>query len=496
MIPLVRPWKQRPTELVCINWDCPTARGLVRLLVPSGVNLLDLVTGQFATRVGSAFALEGTPDGLAVRTTGIGAYWTVPVRSEARDALSIGWIGKLYAGEERLVMRDSQPSGGTIVHWSNSGWDARVGGTDYTAAGTFATSTPYAAMLTASTTAVQQYVRGQGRVINGGVPGATNLQSPWQIHYNPPGLANTLASTVLLPIWDRALGENEVLSWLADPWQLLEPQRIWVPVSAGGGTNASVTLTGCSAASAAGTTVALGSATAALSGASSAASAGTVTASAGSSASITLSGASSASAAGAVAASAGASVTVVGSAASSAAGALTATAGGNAVATLTGASATSTAGSLTAGGSAGISLAGVGAAGAAGAVTATAGGAASVTLTGASASAAAGILAGFGGAQITLTGASASGAAGSASASAGSGSGTGATAAEIWSYTLSSGLTAEATLVAIHTMLSELHLIHGLTAGSPLSVTAASRAAGAVSQAVAEAAGTVTVTRQ
>ena len=77
-----------------------------------------------------------------------------------------------------------------------------------------------------------------------------------------------------------------------------------------------------------------------------------------------------------------------------------------------------------------------------------------------------------------------------------SGSGTGATAAEIWSYTLSNGLTAEATLVAVHTMLSELHLIPGLTAGSPLSVTAASRAAGAVSQAVAEAAGTVTVTRQ
>ena len=288
--------------------------------------------------------------------------------------------------------------------------------------------------------------------------------------------------------------EGEARQYLDNPWSIFEPQRIWVPVSAGGGINASVTLTGCSAASAAGTTVALGSATVTLSGASSASAAGSLLATAGATA--VLSGTSSASAAGAVAASAGASVTVVGSAASSAAGALTATAGGNAVATLTGASATSTAGSLTAGGSAGISLAGVGAAGAAGAVTATAGGAASVTLTGASASAAAGILAGFGGAQITLTGASASGAAGSASASAGSGSGTGATAAEIWSYTLSSGLTAEATLVAIHTMLSELHLIHGLTAGSPLSVTVASRAAGAVSQAVAEAAGTVTVTRQ
>lgn len=36
------------------------------------------------------------------------------------------------------------------------------------------------------------------------------------------------------------------------------------------------------------------------------------------------------------------------------------------------------------------------------------------------------------------------------------GSGTGATAAEIWSYTLSNGLTAEATLVAIHAMLEAL----------------------------------------
>lgn len=76
------------------------------------------------------------------------------------------------------------------------------------------------------------------------------------------------------------------------------------------------------------------------------------------------------------------------------------------------------------------------------------------------------------------------------------GSGTGASAADIWGYTLSNGLTAEQTVVAIHELLSELHLIHGLTLGSPLSVTAAARTAGAVSQAVAEAAGTVTVTRQ
>jgi hypothetical protein len=71
----------------------------------------------------------------------------------------------------------------------------------------------------------------------------------------------------------------------------------------------------------------------------------------------------------------------------------------------------------------------------------------------------------------------------------------GASAAQIWAYTLSNGLSAGATLVAVHAMLSELHLIHGLTLGSPLAVTDATRTAGAVAQTISEAAGVVTVAR-
>lgn len=71
-----------------------------------------------------------------------------------------------------------------------------------------------------------------------------------------------------------------------------------------------------------------------------------------------------------------------------------------------------------------------------------------------------------------------------------------ASAAEVWGYTLSNGLTAEQNMVAIHAFLSDLHLIHGLTLGSPLSVSQTARAAGAVSQAVAQVGDTVTVTRQ
>lgn len=44
-------------------------------------------------------------------------------------------------------------------------------------------------------------------------------------------------------------------------------------------------------------------------------------------------------------------------------------------------------------------------------------------------------------------------------------------------------------------LLAELHVIHGLLSGQPLSVNAASRSAGAISQTITEVAGTTTVTR-
>ena len=71
----------------------------------------------------------------------------------------------------------------------------------------------------------------------------------------------------------------------------------------------------------------------------------------------------------------------------------------------------------------------------------------------------------------------------------------GASAAEIWSYMLSNGLTAGQNLVLAVQLLNDLHLIHGLNAGSPLSVAAATRTAGAITQSIVEAAGVVTVTR-
>lgn len=101
-----------------------------------------------------------------------------------------------------------------------------------------------------------------------------------------------------------------------------------------------------------------------------------------------------------------------------------------------------------------------------------------------------------GGVYLGLSIAATVGAAVAAGHTAGVADGSAASAADVWDYVLPNGMPAGQVVAEIHTMLSELHLIHGLTLGSPLSVDATSRIAGAVSQVLGESGGTVTVTRQ
>jgi hypothetical protein len=111
--------------------------------------------------------------------------------------------------------------------------------------------------------------------------------------------------------------------------------------------------------------------------------------------------------------------------------------------------------------------------------------------------AAAGATGAFSGEAWTLgtTSLDATGGSGTFAGSASVPSGT-ADAADVWNYVLSNGKSAEQTAVEIHAMLLDLHRIHGLELGSPLTVTETSRQAGAVLQAISEAAGAVVVTRQ
>jgi len=68
--------------------------------------------------------------------------------------------------------------------------------------------------------------------------------------------------------------------------------------------------------------------------------------------------------------------------------------------------------------------------------------------------------------------------------------------AEIWQHVLPNGKTAQATLLEMHAMVSELYKIHGLLPGAPLVVTQTQRTAGDIEQTVTQVdEGTVQVER-
>lgn len=71
-----------------------------------------------------------------------------------------------------------------------------------------------------------------------------------------------------------------------------------------------------------------------------------------------------------------------------------------------------------------------------------------------------------------------------------------ATAADVWGYVLGNGQTAEETLLQLQLQVLDLYRIHGLKLGEPLAVSTTQRTAGPITQAIAEASGTTTVTRQ
>ena len=496
LLPYSRPWTQQPQEGAAVNWGHPLARGLAAASIAGGT------PGDITPYTNAnGYSLEAGAQGLYGRLTSASTqYWYSTdaariVTTHPLTALAIVRPATVHAGAVLTVYNSTSQYHELMV--GSTGqlqlWSTAVG--------------------TSSASAASAYVAGEEFVVAGrvssdtsrdvwknGIRLASNTTSraPTAATANRWGLFNGTTERfnggmALRLLWGRALSDAEMGSIGVDPWQLFEPQRIWVPVSAAGG--GAITIDGnLGNATAAGTAGQVGVAI-------------TVDASTGN-----------ATAAGTTA-QVGVSIDITGSVGNAAAAGVTGLPGvsldiaattGNAVAAgITGV--VDLGGSITIDGNVGAAVAaGVqGLPGVAVTIDGAAGGAVAAGVSGsvsvtnditinatAGNAVAAGILAGLS-LDIEVAGvignATAAGTTGTVSLS---GSGTGATAAEIWSYTLSNGLTAEATVVAIHTMLSELHLIHGLTVGSPLSVTVASRAAGAVSQAVAEAAGTVTVTRQ
>jgi hypothetical protein len=126
----------------------------------------------------------------------------------------------MASGTSQIIVRDATGSGGTIMLWRNSGWDLRLGGTDFTAGGTFDLGTGYAACVTSTQTASKIFVDGK-QVLSGGT-GVSGVISPWYLHQNGTGAQGCIATTVLWPIWDRGISDADAFEFTMNPYVLIE----------------------------------------------------------------------------------------------------------------------------------------------------------------------------------------------------------------------------------------------------------------------------------
>ncbi len=365
MLPAKSRWAKQPSGLYLADTQGPFGRGLLRVwnhsALPTEVDaagsgkVLELKSSvvqgpghiSYATATGSD---PNSADGGEIAFSGLTGYSVLSVAMPvgtlvARQALwSLSGGGTLGFGAGY-----STPSQAFAYTIGNGSFLAE-GGT-----GTFVSGERAVYICTysnaASTTAV---VYKNGRVAHSGTPSGVGAVATATYRFRPGGGKITDSELLtwqgriwLTAVWNRALSAAEAAAVSSNPWQLFQPRRIWVPVTAGAAGDASVALSGASATSAAGTLIGAAGASAALSGASSTSSAGTVTASVGTNAAVTLDGAGTASSAGTLAAAAGAAATLAGATTTAAAGTLVG-AGTSADATvaLVGTSATASAGVL------------------------------------------------------------------------------------------------------------------------------------------------------
>lgn len=261
------PWSSQPQEVAGIDWTHPAARGLVgawaptqgpgnlaiqggsRLFVPtyveaSGPNLAGRFSGQISndSAVTNASAL-----GFAIGfKTGTAATQSI-VFSRGVDAAQFGlhathanasYAGAVYSGSGYVII--GKPTGAALSNNTRYNLGARIAannGAVYSEGVKTATNTSAAA------------------------PGTSGAGLYFASHAAGTDTWTVAPSIEYLYIWNVAPDDWVFKEVAANPWQIFEPQRVWVPVytASSGSTGTSATTNAADTSSASGTTTVTGS---------------------------------------------------------------------------------------------------------------------------------------------------------------------------------------------------------------------------------------------
>lgn len=239
------PWDIQPQELADIDWDNPDAQGLTLVYVPSIFN------GNLISKTPAL----ATPDKTA-NADGVAAYWGAAFSAESAILTSAwSWVAlfrtrTIGTGSNRYVLSrgptsvsDSTGFGFAAFH-GNAAYSGAVFTTDAYSiigkptGGPLADNTRY--LLGAT------FAGGSGAVYNNGVETATatglsgTVNNTGRLALGESSLVagNAMSQNAEWAVylqWNRRLDAAAMARVHVNPWKLLRPRTIWVPVSAAGG---------------------------------------------------------------------------------------------------------------------------------------------------------------------------------------------------------------------------------------------------------------------
>ena len=243
----VWPWLSQPQEAVE-----PDRAAIARFGIVGGILVRDwrstqpdLVTGSEPTySVGSGYIVGFRPvaraPGVVVEYFDDGAGRTVAHPTGSPSIRSMTYLARVRVNvapaSPGVVCRGGATgSTGNILLWRQGGqFDCRINGTDYAQAGTWNLGQWYDIEIVSDASSCVMYVDGQ-IVINGSVAAAGTMDSllAWGDVAGGGGPNDGYVELQYSLFSNRPLSPAERAEIRANPWQLFEPRRIFVPVSGG-----------------------------------------------------------------------------------------------------------------------------------------------------------------------------------------------------------------------------------------------------------------------
>ena len=241
-----------PSGAARIDWASPLAIGLRDLVLPAG-GRASLVTGRLPVRAGSgAYTQEPGKYGLA-RTYNRGAAMLEDEYAQSGHSgdITLFCVGRLngtLGSGQRLV--GLVTSGGTQRLWIGENSGSRYTGITAPSGGSTVAAQEASNSVGPDTVLVLRVSGTTQTLWSGGVLVATNTQSAsnWsdiaRLELGTTGFLSGPNGAIYAAGWAaRAWADDEIRSFSANPGQLLQPERrIWVPVSAGGGSSTNLVI--------------------------------------------------------------------------------------------------------------------------------------------------------------------------------------------------------------------------------------------------------------